>query len=175
MGSDRKEDTDSMNKWKITIVCFLLLFVLVGAIDDEEFPGKVTITKTTQQLELEYNGSNQADFTVDSSGNLTVAPSGDHIIAPAGSAKLQPSGDFNVVSGGDIDLQSANAIQLKPSGDTDDYLEFYTTSNIPIIKIIGDLYRLQDLYCPICLILDQKYNLHPVCVPYNCRRRLNCR
>ncbi|KKN77572.1 hypothetical protein LCGC14_0358470 [marine sediment metagenome] len=113
MGSDRKEDTDSMNKWMMTMVCFLLLFVLTGAIDDEFFPGKVTITTTSQQLELAYDASNQADFTVDSSGNLTVAPSGDWIGAPAGSVKLQPS------------------------GDTDDYLDFFTSGNVPAIKIIG--------------------------------------
>ncbi|KKL79942.1 hypothetical protein LCGC14_2009770, partial [marine sediment metagenome] len=34
-------------------------------------------------------------------------------------------------------ISSANAIQLKPSGDTDDYLEFSTNSDVPSIKIIG--------------------------------------
>jgi len=34
-------------------------------------------------------------------------------------------------------ISSANAIQIKPSGDTDDYLEFYTSGEVPFIKRIG--------------------------------------
>jgi hypothetical protein len=42
-----------------------------------------------------------------------------------------------VISGSPAVISSDNTIQLKPSGDNDDYLEFYTSANIPIIKVIG--------------------------------------
>jgi len=44
-------------------------------------------------------------------------------------------------------ISSANAIQIKPSGDTDDYLEFSTSSDIPRIGIKGgnNLYIVGDV------------------------------
>lgn len=36
----------------------------------------LTVTKTTQQFSLNYDGSNKAAFTVSSGGDLTIAPTG---------------------------------------------------------------------------------------------------
>jgi len=44
-----------------------------------EMTGKLIIETTTQQLELEYDGSNQADFTVDSGGDLLLTASGGDV------------------------------------------------------------------------------------------------
>jgi len=57
------------------------------------------VTATTQQLELEYDASNQADFTVGSSGNLTIETTGAIIINEDGS-----DDDFRIEGDGDANL-----------------------------------------------------------------------
>ena len=121
MGRNRMETHNSINKWAVTISCFLLMFVCAAPIGVQEFGGKVIITDTSQQFEIEYDGSNQADFTVDSSGNLTTTPSGDMIETPGGDFIAKPTG----------------VARFQPSGDLDDYIEFYTLTGIPIIKVFG--------------------------------------
>lgn len=105
MGSDWTKNQININKWLMVIICFLLFCGDAMSANEEYFGGTVTVTTTDKQFELEYDASNQADFTVDSSGNFAVAPNGK--------------------------------FWLQPSGDVDDYLEFYTSSNIPYIKRIG--------------------------------------
>jgi len=61
--------------------------------------GKNTITSTGQQLELEYDGSEQCDFTVDSSGDLTIAPSGTNLRITGTiqtTMKIRSNAKFNV-------------------------------------------------------------------------------
>lgn len=49
---------------------------------DKTQAGKVTIVKTTDQLELQYDGSNTLILSVGSSGNTTITPSGTKVIIP---------------------------------------------------------------------------------------------
>lgn len=51
---------------------------------DREQTGKVTITKTTEQLRLRYDASYYTSFTVSAAGDLTITPSGTDLIVGAG-------------------------------------------------------------------------------------------
>jgi len=110
MGSDRMGTHNSV---KITIVCLLLLFVCAAPVGEHKFKKKVEIIYTTQQFELAYDDSKQADFTVDSGGNLIIEPTADAI------------------------LKTGDSIYLKATGDTDDYFEVRTIDDMPVIRRIG--------------------------------------
>lgn len=57
---------------------------------DREQTGKITITKTTTQLTLNYDGANTCTFTTSSAGDLTIVPSGGTVyIGTAGADDLQ--------------------------------------------------------------------------------------
>lgn len=71
----------------------------IGAFDDryvfvagDTSTGKQAIRVTSQQLELEHDASNQADFTVGSGGDLTLTTSGGDI--SFGDENLSTTGDF---------------------------------------------------------------------------------
>ena len=103
------------------------LFVKNNA--DDSMAGKLIITKTTQQLELEYDDSNQADFIVDAAGDLTITASGGDIsfgnenlttsgsIISTGGAqtgKFLTGGAGNTVfafSGGNFDIRAGDGMQ----------------------------------------------------------------
>ena len=52
--------------------------------DDEDLnrTGKLTLTKTTQQLELEYDSSHELDVTVNASGDAAFAPTRHMVVSP---------------------------------------------------------------------------------------------
>ena len=76
--------------------------------------GKLTITALTQQLELEYDSSKQADFTVGSGGDLTLTASGGDIAF--GNENLSTTGSItgtSFITGGDIGVAAdTNLLQL---------------------------------------------------------------
>lgn len=52
--------------------------------DDEDLnrTGKLTLTKTTQQLELEYDSTHELDVTVNASGDAAFAPTRHMVVSP---------------------------------------------------------------------------------------------
>ncbi len=75
--------------------------------------GKATITTTGQQLELEYDGANQADFTVSSGGDLTITASGGDI--GFGNENLSTTG---IITSGDMTILDATPILVFRDSDS---------------------------------------------------------
>jgi len=93
---------------------------------------RLEIFHNGNQLKLSFDDTDNCVFAVDTAGELTITPSGSATTL-AGSldvSSLSFSGNPSIIS-------SANTIQIKPSGDTDDYLEFSTIGEVPFIKRIG--------------------------------------
>ena len=85
--------------------------------------------------------ANRITVADDGDGTITFsAPQDIHTGATPTFASLTLGANPSVIS-------SANVIQIKPSGDTDDYLEFSTSSDIPRIGIKGgnNLYIVGDV------------------------------
>ena len=104
---------------------------------------------------------NGDDITCD--GDLTITPSGDDVLldsgltvgstTQAGDNNLRVEGTSalvgNVTVTGDIavnggDITSSAALNIKPTGDTDDYLTLSTVSHIPTIYGTGAYTRIGD-------------------------------
>ena len=79
--------------------------------------GKLTVTKTTQQLELEYDGSKQADFTVNSVGDLTITVSGGDISFVSANILSTGTGRFDGGIGIGIDATAAVPINIEKTRD----------------------------------------------------------
>ncbi len=86
--------------------------------------------------------ANQITVTNAAGGITLSCPQDIHTGATPSFTGLTLIGDPSIIS-------SANEIEIKPSGDTDDYLQFLTSGNFPIIKIIGG---------PSCLVQSDTTN-----------------
>ena len=64
--------------------------VSIGVADATAPDAKLEVLSTTEQLRLSYDQSNQATFTVDSSGDLTIDPNGNNTVLDG---DLQVKGD----------------------------------------------------------------------------------
>jgi hypothetical protein len=77
-------------------------------------------------------------LTLDPAGNK-VNPGSDSTDSLGATGKVWSEGWFdNIKSDGGIDIKPASgSVDVFANGDSDDYLEFSTVSNIPIIKAVG--------------------------------------
>ncbi|HDY88679.1 MAG TPA: hypothetical protein ENH82_11295, partial [bacterium] len=109
--------------------------------------GPVGINTTTPVSKLSINGGLHVGGDSDA---------GDNNLLVDGTATVNAL----VLGGNPSIISSANVIHIKPSGDADDYLEYYTSSDIPIIKRIGgsEIYIESDSGTKIELALRENVN-----------------